>query len=99
MKRRPKGRARTLLGEFSRRLGSETLKVRIYRDRETLVCERELVERDGTSFTMVLPLKRIEVARALLEADPYYPHVRREVDRVLGRLERTLREEHGKQAA
>ena len=98
MKRRAKARARTLLSGFSSRVGAETLNVRIYRDREAFVCERELVERDGTSFTMVLPFKVPDEARALLEADPHYPRVRRDVDRALGALDRALRE-HGRRAA
>ena len=98
MSRRPKARVRILLSRFSSRIGSETLNVRIYRDREAFVCERELVERDGTSFTMVLPFREPEDVRRVLEADPYYPRVRGDVARVLGTLERVLRE-HGKRAA
>ena len=98
MKRRAKTRARTLLSEFSSKVGSETLNVRIYRDREAFVCERELVERDGTSFTMVVPFKETEDARQLLTADPYYPRVRLEVGRALGRLDKAIREQHGKRA-
>ena len=98
MRRRAKARSRTLLSEFSSKLGSETLNVRIYRDREAFVCERELVERDGTAFTMVLPFKDPDAARELLEADPYYPRVRLEVGRALGALERAIRE-HGQRAA
>lgn len=95
MKYRRKQKARALLSEFSSTLGSEILKVRIYRDSEAIVCERELVERDGTSFTMVLPVRGAEAARALLTSDPYYPRVRGEVWRVLGRLEKSLREHDG----
>ncbi|HZS10806.1 MAG TPA: hypothetical protein VFA38_01060 [Nitrospirales bacterium] len=98
MSRRPKAKVRILLSGFSSRIGSETLNVRIYRDREAFVCERELVERDGTSFTMVLPFREPEEVRSMLEADPHYPRVRGEVARVLGTLDRVVRE-HGKRAA
>lgn len=98
MRRRAKARTRILLSEFSSRLGSETLNVRIYRDREALVCEREVVERDGTSFTMVKPFKEADDLRELLQADPYYPRVRSQVGRALGTVERALRE-HGRRAA
>ena len=97
MKRR-KARTRTLLSGFSSKLGSETLNIRIYRDREAFVCERELVERDGTSFTMVKPFREAQDVRELLEADPYYPRVRSEVARALGALDRALRE-HARRAA
>lgn len=99
MRRRAKAKARTLVSEFSSKLGSETFNVRIYRDREAFACEREIVERDGTSFTMVMPFKESETARQLLTADPYYPRVRFEIDRALAKLERALREEHGKALA
>ena len=99
MTRRAKAKARTLLSEFSSRLGSETLNVRIYRDREAFVCERELVERDGTSFTMVVPFNEPEAARNLLKADPYYPQVRGEVGQILGKLDKALREHDGKPAS
>ena len=97
--RRRKARTRTLLSGFSSKLGSETLNVRIYRDREALVCEREVVERDGTTFTMVVPFKEPEDVRALLTADPYYPRMRGEVGRALGTLDKALRQHHGKSAA
>lgn len=98
MKRRAKAKTRTLLSEFSSKLGSETLNVRIYRDREALVCERELVERDGTSFTMVKPFSEPADLRHLLETDPHYARVRAEVGRAVSALERALRE-HGRRAA
>ena len=96
MKRPGKQKARALLSEFSSPLGSEVLKVRIYRDREAFVCEREVVERDGTSFTMVLPFKDPGAARTLLAADPYFARVRKEVGRALITLDRAIRDSHGK---
>ena len=93
MKYPRKPKARPLLSEFSSTLGSEILKVRIYRSREAFVCERELVERDGTSFTMVLPFRDARAARNLLTSDPYYSRVRGEVWRVLGRLSKAMREQ------
>ena len=98
MSRRTKARARTLLAGFSSRVGAEILNLRVYREREAFVCERELVERDGTSFTMVLPFKESDEARAILEADPHYARVRRDVERALAALDRALRE-HGRRAA
>jgi hypothetical protein len=99
MKRRATVKSRTHLTGFSSQFGSETLNVRIYRDRKAFVCERELVERDGTSFTMVLPFMELASARDLLTSDPYYPKVRAQVGRVLGTLDKAVREHHGKRAA
>ena len=96
MKRPMKRGPRTLLSQFSSRLGNETLNVRFYRERGTFVCERELVERDGTSFTMVLPFRRTESIRAVLAADPHYAQMRPAAARALAQLERTARISHGK---
>ena len=96
MRRPAKRKPRTLLSEFSSKVGSETLKVRFYRDRRSLVYERELVERDGTSFTMVLPFHATQAARELIAADPYYPRVRSEASRALTELDRALRVRHDK---
>lgn len=92
---RNKPKTRALLTGFSSRLGGEVLNVRIYQDREAFVCERELVERDGTSFTMVLPFREPEKARDLLTSDPYYPKVKAQVGRALGALAKAVRERHG----
>ena len=92
MRRRTKPKARTLLSELSSRVGTETLNIRFYRDRGSLVCERELVERDGTSFTMVFPFREAETARELLAADPYYSRIQPAAARALTKLDRVLRE-------
>jgi len=94
MRRMERRKARTLLGEFSSGIGSETLNVRVYRDRRSFVCEREMVERDGTSFTMVFPFSQVDSLRAVLTADPYYALVRGDVRRVLGRVDRALQAIH-----
>ena len=99
MKHPGKQKARALLSQFSSPLGREVLKVRIYRDREAFVCERELVELDGTSFTMVLPFRDPGTARTLLAADPYCARVRAEVGRALSKLDRALRDSNGKSAS
>lgn len=92
MRRRTKRKARTLLSEFSSKVGTETVNIRFYSDQDSLVCERELVERDGTSFTMVFPFRETETARELLTADPYYSQMRPAAVRALTKLDRALRE-------
>ena len=91
MKRTEKRQAKTLLGEFSRLLGNETLTVRVYRDHGSCVCERELVERDGTSFTMVIPFREVDTLKAVLSADPHYANVSADIFRVLRKVDRALR--------
>ena len=99
MKRLTRPQDRTLLSEFSSRLDGQTLSVRLYQDHEAFVCERQVIERDGTSFTVVLPFKEAAAARALLAADPYYGRVQGKVGRILIRLNRALRDRHGKPLA
>ena len=95
MKRPERHQAKTLLGEFSRPVGSETLRVRVYRDRGSCVCERELIERDGTSFTMVIPFREVDTLKTVLSADPHYSSVSVDVGRVLGKVDRALRDGNG----
>ena len=92
MKRPGKPKPRTLLSEFSGEVGNETLKVRFYRDRGSLICERELVERDGTSFTMIIPFGEAEAARKLVASDPHYSRVQWQAARALSKLDRALRD-------
>ena len=69
MSRRRKAKVRTLLSGFSIRVGSETLNVRIYRDREAFVCERELeVQRGDGRIELVGLVKRLEPVLRLAEA-------------------------------
>lgn len=90
---------RALLGEFSSKLGKETLSFRIFHDHESFVCERRFVERDGTSFTVVLPFDEPAVARAFLAADPDCDRLREKVGHMLIRLKSTGRNGRGKSSA
>jgi len=99
MKQTERRRTRALLGTFCRQVGNETLNVRVYRDRRSCVLERELVERDGTTFTMVFPFEAAETMKTLLMADPLYGLVRSDVDRIFGKVDRSLRSADGQSKA
>lgn len=99
LKLRRTAQVRALLGEFSSKVGKETLSFRIFHDHETFVCERRFVEKDGTSFTVVLPFDELAVARAFLAADPYYDQLRDKVGRVLIRLNSESGDVGGKSSA
>lgn len=96
MKRYEIQNPRKLLSEFSSEQDTETLSFRIYHDRDSFTFERRLVERDGPSFTMVLQFSEPQAARKFLIADPYYSQVKKEVGRVLVRLDRAWRNADGK---
>lgn len=70
--------------------------MRIYREGGSFVCERELVERDGTSFTMVFPFRETQAIRKTLAADPHFARVRPAAIRALEKFDRALRGSHGK---
>lgn len=96
MKRPEIRQPRQLLSEFSSQVGTETLSIRLYSQRESFICERRLVERDGSSFTIVLPFKEPQSARSFLLADPHYGRVRKEMGQVLVRLDQKWRAGNGK---
>lgn len=77
---------RTIFGEFSHDLGKKTLQVRIYREYNALVCERALIERDGSTYTQTLAVRRFDEVANLLQADPYYLEIRPRVEFLLNRL-------------
>lgn len=83
---------RRLLGGFSSVVGNGALKIRIYRDQDSFVFEREIVERDGTSLTLVLPFVEPEVMRKLFVADPNYIYMKGQAGRVLVKLNQAMRE-------
>ena len=96
MKRSGNQQPRKLFSEFSSTLGSETLNVRIYQENSTFICEREIVERDGTSFTMLIPFSEAATVRKLLATDPCFSQVTGQVGRILVSLDRVLRDKHAK---
>lgn len=77
---------RTIIAEFSHDLGRKTLQVRIYREYNALVCERAVIERDGSTYTQTLAVRSFDEVANLLQADPYYREVRSRVDYLLNRL-------------
>ena len=96
LKLRTKVHAPTLLGEFSRRLGQETLSVHVYRDHQSFLLERRVVERDGTSFTVVLPFKETAEIHAMLAVDPYLENFRAQARYLVIGIEKRLRTSYGK---
>lgn len=96
MKRSGTQHPRKLFSEFSFQLKTETLSVRIYQQESTFICEREIVERDGASFTMLVPVEQPETARKLLATDPCFTQANGQIGRMLVRLDNALRDKRGK---
>jgi hypothetical protein len=86
MKRREKPAYREIFARFSRVIGKETLNVRVFREKTGFVCERELVENDGTTFTQALPFVKLGKLKRFLLADPHYPLYRKEAEKLIEAL-------------
>jgi hypothetical protein len=77
---------RRIFGEIIHNHGQKTLQVRVYREYNAFVCERVVVERDGSTYTQTLAVRSLAEVTSLLHADPYYPDMRARVDFLLNRL-------------
>jgi hypothetical protein len=77
---------RRIFGEIVHNHGRKTLQVRVYREYNAFVCERMIVERDGSTYTQTLAVASLDEITSLLQADPYYPDMRARVDFLLNRL-------------
>ncbi len=77
---------RRIFAEIVHNHGKKTLQVRVYREYNAFVCERVLVERDGSIYTQTLAVSSLDGITSLLQADPYYPEMRTRVDFLLNRL-------------
>lgn len=96
MNLRRKAQGPALLGKFSIRFGQETLSVRVYRDGASFILERCIVERDGTSYTVVLPFKEVAAIHGLLTTDPYLENAQSKAKRIALSLERGTWNARGK---
>jgi hypothetical protein len=77
---------RRIFGEIVHNHGRKMLQVRVYREYNAFVCERMIVERDGSTYTQTLAVASLDEITSLLQADPYYPDMRARVDFLLNRL-------------
>ena len=77
---------RRIFGEIVHNHGKKTLQVRVYRECNAFVCERAVVERDGSTYTQTLAVRSLDEVTRLLQADLYYPEMRARVDFLLNRL-------------
>jgi DNA-binding CsgD family transcriptional regulator len=86
MKQAKSATDRNLLVNLSKVVGREILRLRIYEEPPGFLCERDLVQKDGSVHTQVLPFTSRSTLMELLAADPYYAALRKEADHVLQQL-------------
>lgn len=71
------------MADFSKTIGRTILHVRAYREAHGFLCERELIENDGTAFIQALPFVHVDQLREFLMADPLYKEMRKEAIKML----------------
>lgn len=82
---------RTLVVDGAVSVGTcRLLRLRLWRENRGYLCEREIRERDGSSFVQVLPFDEVEHLRAFLHSDPHYRAVRKLAEQCIATAERRL---------
>ena len=77
---------RPAFAEFSQAIGREIIAVRLYKDQVGYLCEREIVESDGSAFTHVLPFTTTKEVREFLHCDPHFSTIKTCANALLGKL-------------
>jgi hypothetical protein len=73
---KPTHAARRPFSEFTQALGKQVLHLRLYRESNGFLCERELVESDGTGVTQALPFHTAREVEEFLLSDPHYARIK-----------------------
>lgn len=81
-----KQNVRHAFAEFAQVIGKEVVVIRLFREHAGYLCERELVESDGTAFTQALPFKTTKEVREFLHRDPYFSTIKTGANKLLGKL-------------
>ena len=85
---------RHAFAEFSQTIGREIIAIRLYKEHAGYVCERELIESDGTAFTQALPFTTTKEVREFLHCDPYFSTIKTGANMLLGKLALEVPHEH-----
>lgn len=78
---------RKLLAQVSKVVAKETLNFRVYREHSGFLCERELIQRDGSRYTQALSFEEIGKLERFLRSDPHYPAIKKEAEKLIDILE------------
>jgi N-acetylmuramoyl-L-alanine amidase CwlA len=77
---------RQAFAEFSQTIGKEIIEIRLYKEQVGYLCERELIESDGSTFTQVLPFTTTNEVREFLHCDPHFSTIKTCANTLLGKL-------------
>ena len=81
-----KQNVRHAFAEFAQAIGREIIVIRLFREHAGYLCERELIESDGTAFTQALPFKTTKEVREFLHCDPHFSTIKMGANTLLGKL-------------
>ena len=71
------------LSEHSQAVGKQMLHIRLYQESIGYLCERELVEADGTGFVQAFPFRRFHQAQEFLKSDPHFTIIKKGANKIL----------------
>lgn len=79
-----------LLTECEVRVARDILGIKVMRFGGSFVCERVLIERDGTKSVQCLTFRKIDTLRKFMESDPLYRACQKEIDSVVGTVRKII---------
>lgn len=74
------------LSEHSQAIGKQMLFIRLYQESTGFLCERELIETDGTGVFQILPFQKLSEVQEFLVSDPHYLVIKRGASKILDSL-------------
>ena len=74
------------LSEHSQAIGKQMLYIRLYQENSWFLCERELIETDGTGVFQILPFQKLSEVTEFLVSDPHYLVIKRGASKILDSL-------------
>ena len=71
------------LSEHSQAIGKQMLHIRLYQESIGYLCERELIETDGTGIVQALPFRALHEIQEFLKSDPHFIEIKKGANKIL----------------
>ena len=71
------------VSEHSQAIGKQMLHLRLYQESIGYLCERELIETDGTGIVQALPFRALHEIQEFLESDPHFIAIKKGANKIL----------------
>lgn len=79
-----------LLVEREMRIARDVLHIKVIRCGGSFVCERLLIERDGTKSIQCVSFRTMDPLHRFMESDPFYKNCRKEIDALVGTMKKII---------